>query len=427
MTIDRALQATSRRLTITLFIGQGLALAALFTTISISSIAGVQLAGTERVAGWPSTATLIGGSLAAYPAGRIMGRFGRRIGLSIGYAVGIVGGLLAGAALMAQSFPLFLVSMVLLGAARAASDQARYAAADVSPAHLRARAVSMIVFAGTIGAVFGPLITPIAGRLSESLGYDKLVGPWFINAALFVITLIFINFFLRPDPKEIATRISTAETANQPIEPLTPARSFGQVLRDPAVRVALIALGLAQTTMVMVMNITPVHMTHFEHGLDEISFVISMHILGMYGLSPLTGWISDRWGRQATIGLGAIMLIGSCLLAPTNPDTIPLAASLFLLGLGWNFCFVAGSSLLTDRLQVNERARIQGASDLVVSIASAIGSLSSGEIMARVGFSTATVIGMGISLIVLAAALATNHRSVRASSGAAQPQIDSSL
>ncbi|HZY41614.1 MAG TPA: MFS transporter, partial [Anaerolineae bacterium] len=241
MTIDRALQATTRRLTTTLFIGQGLALAALFTTVSISSIAGVQLAGTERVAGWPSTATLIGGSLAAYPAGRIMGRFGRRIGLSIGYAVGIVGGLLAGVAMMAQSFPLFLVSMVLLGAAWSTSDQARYAAADVSPAHLRARAVSTIVFAGIIGAVFGPLITPIAGRLSQSLGYDKLVGPWFINAALFVITLIFINVFLRPDPKEIAKQISTAGTANQPIELLAPARSFGQVLRDPAVRVALIA------------------------------------------------------------------------------------------------------------------------------------------------------------------------------------------
>jgi MFS family permease len=427
MQLDHTLQATTRRLTITLFIGQGLALAALFTTVSISSIAGVQLAGTERAAGWPSTATLIGGALAAYPAGRIMGRFGRRIGLSIGYAVGIVGGLLAGGALMAQSFPLFLISMLLLGAARAASDQARYAAADVSPAHLRARAVSTIVFAGTLGAVFGPLITPIAGRLSESLGYDKLVGPWFINAALFVITLIFINVFLRPDPTEIANQISTAEIAHLPIEPLAPARSFGQVLRDPAMRVALVSLALAQVVMVMVMNITPVHMTHFEHGLDEIGFVISMHILGMYGLSPLTGWISDRWGRRVTIGLGALMLIGACLLAPTNPDMIPLAASLFLLGLGWNFCFVAGSALLTDRLQVNERARLQGAADLVVSIASAVGSLSSGEIMARQGFSTATVIGLGIALIVLAAALATSSRPVQGRSGPAQPQIDTPL
>jgi MFS family permease len=416
MQADHALQTTARRLTTTLFVGQGLALVALFTTASITSIAGVQLAGTERVAGWPSTATLIGGSLAAYPIGRLMGRFGRRFGLLIGYAIGIGGAALAGIALLLQAFPLFLLAMALLGASRASSDQARYAAADVSPAHLRARAVSTIVFAGTIGAVLGPLITPIAGRLSQSLGYDKLVGPWFVTAALFVFTLIFIAIFLRPDPHIVAQQITTREQAasiqiERSSTPDVPARSFGQVVRtDAAVRVALVSMALAQVTMVMVMNITPVHMTHFEHGLDDISLVISMHIVGMYGLSPLTGWLSDRWGRRVTIGLGALMLIGSCVLAPTNPATIPLAASLFLLGLGWNFCFVAGSSLLTDRLRVGERARLQGAADVVVSVSSAIGSLSSGELMAQVGYGAAATIGMGLALIIVAAALASTNR-----------------
>lgn len=409
MQLDRALSRTSRRLIVTLFIGQGLALVALFTTVAISSIAGVQLAGVERVAGWPSTATLIGGSLAAYPIGRLMGRFGRRIGLSIGYIVGISGGLLAGAAMLLRSFPLFLAAMVLLGASRAAADQARYAAADVSPAHLRARAVSLVVSAGTIGAIIGPALTPIAGRLSEALGADKLVGPWFANAALFVITLLFVSIFLKPDPRDIARHERAAATQpDRSAAPDAPARSFGQIVRgDVSVRVALIALALAQVTMVMLMNITPVHMTHFEHGLEDISFVISLHILGMYALSIVTGWISDRWGRRLTIGLGALMLIGSCVLAPTNPDTLPLAASLFLLGLGWNFCFVAGSSLLTDRLRVNERARIQGAADLVVSVSSAIGSLSSGELMASVGYQSSATIGIGLAIIIAAATLAS--------------------
>ena len=429
MLIDKTLQATSRRLTITLFIGQGLALVALFTTVAISSLAGVQLASTERVAGWPSTATLIGGSLAAYPIGRLMGRYGRRVGLSIGYTIGIVGGLLAGVAMLLQSFLLFLIAMALLGAARAGSDQARYAAADVSPVHLRARAVSLVVSAGTIGAIVGPLLTPVAGRISESLGVDKLVGPWFANAGLFVITLLFTSIFLKPDPREIARQIAINEHAAsaQPDRSSAlndPPRSFGQIVRsDPAVRVALMSLALAQVVMVMIMNITPIHMTHFEHGLDEISFVISAHILGMYALSMMTGWISDRWGRRVTIGLGAIMLIGSCLLAPANPETIPLAASLFLLGLGWNFCFVAGSSLLTDRLRVTERARIQGAADVVVSVASAIGSLSSGELMASVGYQSAATIGIGLSIIIVAGSLAAANRSAR--SIGADPYIGS--
>jgi MFS family permease len=413
MTAHSSLSPVVRRLTAVLFVGQGLALVALFASTTISSIAGVQLAGTERVAGWPSTAQLLGGSLAAYVAGRVMNRLGRRIGLSLGYIAGVIGGLVAGIAIIALSFPLFLIGRLLLGAARAVSDQSRYAAADVSPAHVRSRAVSTIVFAGTIGAVLGPAITPIAGRLSLSLGFDKLVGPWFITALALAITLIFIFVFLRPDPRDIAQQISRVPAQARSGEADPPARSFGQVLADPLVRVALVAMGLAQAVMVMVMNITPVHMTHFNHGLEDISFVLSMHILGMYGLSIVTGWISDRGGRRLTIALGSVMLIGACILAPTNPDMIPLAASLFLLGLGWNFCFVAGSSLLTDRLQAHERAPIQGTADLVVGAASVVGSLSSGELMASVGYQSAGTIGMGVALVVLAVALATTNKSLR--------------
>ncbi len=160
----------------------------------------------------------------------------------------------------------------------------------------------------------------------------------------------------------------------------------------------------------MVMTITPIHMTHFAHGLGDISFVIAMHILGMYGLSPVTGWLSDRWGRTPLITLGSLLLMAACILAPTNPETLPLAASLFLLGLGWNFCFVAGSALLTDRLTVSEQPRIQGSADLVVSAASVVGSLSSGELMAAAGYGAANAIGIGIAALILIAAAAVLRR-----------------
>ena len=402
----------ARRLITVLFIGQGLALIALFTTAAIGSISGVKLAGTERAAGWPSTAQLLGGTVAAYIAGRVMSRFGRRIGLSLGYIAGIAGGLIAGAAVIANNFTLFLGGMLLLGAARAASDQSRYAAADVSPAPRRSRAVSTIVFAGTIGAVLGPAITPVAGQLAESFGYDQLAGPWFATAAVMTITLLFVYIFLRPDPRDVARRMNAELTEARSAERLPPARSFRQVLADPFVRVALVSLGLAQAVMVMIMNITPVHMTHFDHGLTDISFVISMHILGMYGLSIMTGWISDRWGRAPTIVIGSLLLSAACMLAPTNPETLPLAASLFLLGLGWNFCFVAGSALLTDRLAVNERPRIQGTADLVVGAASVVGSLSSGELMANAGYGAANAIGIGASLVVLVVAVISMRQRV---------------
>jgi MFS family permease len=359
--------ATIRRITATLFIAQALALAAVIASTTIASITGTELGGGEWAAGLPSTFTLIGGALAAYPAGQLAGRFGRRIGLSAGYSSGILGGLLAGFGVIIRSLPLFLLGMVLLGAARAVADQARYAAADVSPVHLRARAVSAIVFAGTIGAVLGPILSPMAGRAAVGLGFDELAGPWFVTTGLLIVALIFINVLLRPDPRDIARAFHPAEEHQDKLASSQPARSFGQVMSIPSARLALISLGLAQTVMVMVMTITPVHMKHYAHTLDDISFVIAAHITGMYGLSMVTGWLTDRWGRRTTIGLGSLLLIAACALAPQNHDTLPLAASLFLLGLGWNMCFVSGSTLLTDTLAVHERARIQGAADLVVN------------------------------------------------------------
>lgn len=404
---------TVRRITATLFVAQALALAALIASTTISSITGTDLAGSEAAAGLPSTFTLIGGALAAYPAGRVAERYGRRIGLSAGYLSGILGGLIAGMGVVGRSLPVFLIGMVLLGAARAVSDQARYAAADVSTPHLRARAVSTIVFAGTIGAIVGPILSPIAGRAAVSLGYGELAGPWFVTSGLLIVALIFINALLHPDPRAVARAMQQAEVAEHKPAAAAPARSFWQVMSNPSARLALISLGLAQTIMVMVMTITPVHMTHFHHGLDEIGFVISAHIVGMYGLSMVTGWIADRWGRRAAIGLGSLLLIAACMIAPQSSDTIPLAASLFLLGLGWNACFVAGSSLLTDALAVHEQARIQGAADLVVNLASAMGSLGSGLLIASLGFGTLAVIGAGLALMVIAAALRTQRPALR--------------
>ena len=225
---------------------------------------------SARPAGRPPR-SLLGGTIAAYIAGRVMNRFGRRIGLSLGYLVGIAGGLVAGMAVIAGNFTLFLGSMFLLGAARATSDQSRYAAADVSPAPMRSRAVSIIVFAGTIGAVLGPALTPLAGRWAESLGFDQLAGPWFVTAAVMTITLLFVFIFLRPDPRDVARRMNAEVIEGRSPERLPPARSFRQVLGDPFVRAALVSLGLAQAVMVMVMNITPVHMTHYDHGLTDIS------------------------------------------------------------------------------------------------------------------------------------------------------------
>jgi MFS family permease len=210
--------------------------------------------------------------------------------------------------------------------------------------------------------------------------------------------LIFIG--LRPDPRDLGREIAllypeaTSSHGDR--------RSIPQIFRQPAVIVAVLAMVLGQMVMVMVMVITAVHMRQHEHGLGQVSFVISAHTVGMFAFSIISGRLADYWGRGTVILIGAGTLFLACLAAPLSPQVLPLAVSLFLLGLGWNFCFVGGSALLADQLSPSERAHTQGFNDLLVGLASALASLSSGLIFALVGFGVMTAIGAGFAIIALA-------------------------
>ncbi len=151
----------------------------------------------------------------------------------------------------------------------------------------------------------------------------------------------------------------------------------------------------------MLMVITPLHMRGHDHALSTISFVISTHVVGMYAFSVISGRLADRWGRAPVIVSGGAVLVLACLSATLSPQVLPMSAALFLLGLGWNFCFVAGSALLSDLLSPAERSKTQGANDLLVGLASGIGSLSSGVVYAALGYWTVSLLGG--ALIVVAA------------------------
>jgi MFS family permease len=154
--------------------------------------------------------------------------------------------------------------------------------------------------------------------------------------------------------------------------------------------------------MVVLMVMTPLHMDHLSHGRDAISMVIAAHTLGMFGLSALTGYLIDRFGRIPMLLAGALILILSALLAPLSANQFVLAAALFLLGLGWNFGYVAGSSLLADSLQGAERARVQGVNDSLVFFVAGFGSLGAGPLFATGGFAAVSMAGLLITLLLIA-------------------------
>ena len=164
------------------------------------------------------------------------------------------------------------------------------------------------------------------------------------------------------------------------------ARSLGALLKTKSLLIAIITAATAQLAMVMIMTITPHHMHHHHHNLPSISWVLTVHLFGMFGFSFLSGWLADRLGRLNTIGLGGLVLIASCILALLSESFPVLLTALYLLGLGWSFCFLSATAMLVDGLSARERGRVQGFNEAIVSLSSGIGSLSSGLIFDSLGF-----------------------------------------
>jgi MFS family permease len=400
-------QKAIRRATFALLITQSIASAALLASTTVNPLVAAQLGGQEALAGLPSALMLAGASVAAYPAGQLMGRIGRRYGLIIGCAVGITGALICGLGVVAGVLPLFLGGLILLGAGRGTLDQGRYAAAEINPPTHRARAMSFVIFGGTVGAVLGPALVAPAGQAAASLGLPNLAGPFAATAvllgvaALAVFTLLAVD--LRGIAQRVAQRFAAAQSDEAKVKPLTVADLFR--VRDA--RVALITMICAQGTMVMMMAIISLHMTHHDHGLGDVSLVTSVHVLGMFAFSPLLGQVADRVGRRMMIRISAFVIGAGCVLAPISLMTPWIGLALFLVGLGWSGCYIAGSTLLTEAFAVRERARMQGANETLVNIASATGSLSSGVLLQLFGFNVLSIIGLCIALLPVLAMLLT--------------------
>ncbi|MBP7960458.1 MAG: MFS transporter [Caldilineaceae bacterium] len=393
--------AVRRRINGTLFTAQSLFGAATIATFPVLTILSANMAG-DAAAGVPQTVSMIGRAAVAYPIGLLMDRFGRRMGFSLGFMLAVYGLVLCAAAVRWDSFVVLCLGAGLLGMGRAASEQIRFAAAEVVTASRRAKAIGLIVFAGTVGAVGGPLLTAPSEEWAARFGLDAQMGSFLAAALLTAIALVIIFAFLRPDPLRLGLALAAEESAAEahPV-PLAPARPVREILGGSRVRLAIGAMVIGQMVMTLLMVITPLHMSQHAYDTQAISWVIMAHTLGMFGLSSLTGRMIDRLGPVPTIGLGAGILIVSGLMIPLGTGFWLLVSSLFLLGLGWNLCFIAGSSLLSDALAANERGRVQGTNEMLVALASGAGSLGTGTAFAFGGIIGVSAIGLAATLVLV--------------------------
>jgi MFS family permease len=236
------------------------------------------------------------------------------------------------------------------------------------------------------------------GNYMKSIGQNELAGPFLAALVLMVVVAVIVFVGLRPDPRDLGNQIAELYPSKSPVGQ---SRPMTEILRQPASMIAVSAMVLGQVVMVALMVITARHMDHNQHGLTDVSRVIQAHTIGMYAFSVITGRLTDRWGRGPVIFTGAVMLLLSCLMAPLSPDVFPLAIALFFLGVGWNFCFVGGSALLSDQLSPLERSRTQGTNDLMVGLASATGSLGSGIVFAATSYTIIAIVAGVLSLIPL--------------------------
>ncbi|WP_138758289.1 MFS transporter [Modestobacter altitudinis] len=396
-TADRA--AVQRRTVAVLSAGVALGGLGVTVGITVGGLLARDVAGSDAAAGLGQTASVLGAALLAVPLARISDRRGRRVGLASGYGVAVVGAVVVVGAAALSSLPLLLGGLFLFGASTSSGLQARYAAADLAEPEHRGRALSLVVWATTIGSVLGPNLAEPGNDLGAALGLPDLGGAFVLSIAAFAFVVLGVLLLLRPDPLLLARRLAVGADPAGPPPRTGAAAALRAVWVVPGGRLGLTAVVVSHAVMIGLMVMTPVHMGAGHTGaegatLRVIGLVISVHVAGMYLFSPVVGWLADRAGRAATVALGGVLLLLAAVVAGTAPPgaAVQLGVGLFLLGLGWSCGLVAGSTMVTESVSAELRPTAQGATDLLMGLGAALAGAIGGPLLAVGGFDLVAVV-----------------------------------
>lgn len=390
----------------TLVVSQAVGAVGVTIGVATASLLARDISGSETLAGLAQTFQVLGTAAAAYVLARVMRRRGRRIGIVLGYLAGATGALLAVLAGVVDSMAVLLVGAVLLGATTAVNSSSRYAATDLATEAHRARALSVVVWATTIGAVAGPNLVGVGGTAARPLGIPELTGGFAIGSVVLVLAALWIWVRLRPDPLLLAQEAAGVVPDDAPHVRGRSWAAFTTVVRDvPAVGAAVVAMACAHAAMVTVMIMTPLHMEHGGAHLEVIGFVISIHVLGMFAFSPVVGWAADRFGRSPVLVAGGVVLLVSLALCGLSPEgsSWQIFTGLFLLGLGWSCATVAASTVIADRTPIEARTDVQGTSDMAMALTAAGGGAFAGVIVGGLGYPALALFAALLALAVVVA------------------------
>ena len=384
-----------RRNTVLLACAMAVNSATLQLVAAVSALTFVLVTGETHLLGLGPALFLVSAALTAFPAGRLMDSLGRVPVLAGGFALGSAGAALTALGSWKSSTWAVIPGFVLIGAAGATGQLARTAAGDMYPMTRRARGIAYVMFGAVFGAILGPAVfSPIfRGRELEAAA---LAVPWLAGAVMMVIALLVV-VNVRPDPKRIAEALE-GRASNTVLLAPKPA-PLGELVRRAGVVPAMLAGIVSFAVMVAIMNLTGYVVVEHRHHAQHLVFpIIGAHVLGMFLLMPVVGWIVDKVGRPPTLAGGLALIAASTAGIVWFEAVVPTALLLFGLGLGWNFSFVAATTALADCAAPHERGKLLGFNDLLAGLTGAAFVLLGGYVLDEVGVNA---LALGASVVAL--------------------------
>jgi MFS family permease len=381
-----------------IFGGAGLA-----AGITVGALLAQDMLGTDSYAGVPTALFTLGSAAAALLVGRLSQRFGRRVGLAAGFLTGGIGAAGVVMAAVLHHIGLLFLALLLYGAGTATNLQARYAGTDLALPTRRAKAISTAMVFTTFGAVAGPNLVNITGRIATSLGAPALSGPFMLAAIAYMLAGVILLIFMRPDPLIVAKAIAESQHEKAGQSNTQQTQALEERINKRGILVGASVVVLTQFVMIGIMTMTPVHMKHHGHGLGEVGIVIGIHIAAMFLPSLLTGVLVDKYGRLPMSYASGVTLLLAGLLAAFAPgdSMVLLILALTLLGLGWNFGLISGTAAIVDATPLQIRAKTQGTVDVLIALSGASGGALSGMVVAQTSYSILSMAGGFLSLLLI--------------------------
>jgi MFS family permease len=367
------------------------------TLIAVSALAGFLLADNKAFATLPSTAYVIGAWLSTVPASLWMKRAGRRAGFLAGGVFGIAGSAVATLAMAWGSLALLCLGTTLLGVYNAFGQYYRFAAADAAPADFKAKAISFVLAGGLVGGIVGPAVS----RWTRDLAQPTYLATYASLAVFCLVAMAILSRLSLPAVHEAAAE--------------GPSRSLAEIAAQPVFIVAATVAAFGYATMTLLMTATPLAMGFCGHPYSDAANVISAHVVGMFAPSFFTGSLIARFGVLRVMAAGVALLF-ACIGVGLSGQGVPhFWWALVLLGVGWNFTYIGGTTLLTEAYRPSERAKVQGANEMVVFTVQALASFSSGVLVNARGWDTLNYVAVAmVATCALAIAWLASKRARRA-------------